>query len=285
MPTDAVTTTSEPCYQRRMSRRFAGRACLITGASGIAAAAARRFAREGAALHVVSLDADECRALGTEISAAGGACTWTAGDLREEQAVATAVERALALTGRLDALFAVAGASGRRFGDGPAHEIPLSGWEATLGLNLTPGFLALRDSVRVMRDQRVDDDGLRGAVVLVGSALATSPSPALFATHAYAAAKGALEALTRTTAAYYASDGIRVNTVAPGLVATPMSRRAAGDARTVAYVEGKQPLARGLLEPEDVSDAALFLLSAEARRITGQVLAVDGGWHIAEGVR
>jgi NAD(P)-dependent dehydrogenase (short-subunit alcohol dehydrogenase family) len=268
-----------------MSRRLAGRACLITGASGIAAAAARRFAREGAAVHVVSLDPDECRALAEEISAASGTCTWTAGDLREEPVAGTAVAAAVGLTGRLDALFAVAGASGRRYGDGPAHEIPLSGWEATVGLNLTPAFLVLRDAVRVMRGQQPDHDGLRGAVALVGSALASSPSPALFATHAYAAAKGALEALTRTTAAYYAPEGIRVNTVAPGLVATPMARRAAGDARTVAYVGGKQPLARGLLAPEDVSDAALFLLSPEARRITGQVLAVDGGWHVAEGIR
>jgi NAD(P)-dependent dehydrogenase (short-subunit alcohol dehydrogenase family) len=268
-----------------MSRRLQGRACLITGASGIAAAAARRFAREGAAVHVVSLEEGECRALTDEIGARGGRCTWTAGDLREEPLVAEAVQRARSLTGRLDGLFAVAGASGRRFGDGPAHEIPLSGWEATVGLNLTPAFLALRDTLRVMREQHADDDGLRGAVLLVGSALATSPSPDLFATHAYAAAKGAIEALTRTTAAYYAPAGIRVNTVAPGLVATPMSRRAAGDARTVSYVEGKQPLAGGLLEPEDVADAALFLLSAEARRITGQVLAVDGGWHVAEGAR
>jgi NAD(P)-dependent dehydrogenase (short-subunit alcohol dehydrogenase family) len=186
-------------------------------------------------------------------------------------------------TGRIDGLFAVAGGSGRRHGDGPLHEVPLSGWEATLGLNLTPAFLALRDGIRAMRQQQPDDEGLRGAVVVVGSILAASPVPALFATHAYAAAKGALESLVRTTAAYYAPEAIRVNAVTPGLVATPMAVRAAGDPATLAYAAVKQPLACGLLDPEDVGDAALFLLSAEARRITGQVLAVDGGWSVTEG--
>jgi NAD(P)-dependent dehydrogenase (short-subunit alcohol dehydrogenase family) len=266
-----------------MSRRLAGRACLITGASGIAAAAARTFAAEGAAVHVASLDAEQCAALSDTIASAGGRCTWSAGDLREEAVVAEAVLRTTRLTGRIDGLFAVAGASGRRHGDGPLHEVPLSGWEATIGLNLTPAFLALRDAIRVMRSQQPDDEGLRGAAVVVGSVLATSPAPALFATHAYAAAKGALESMVRTTAAYYAPDAIRVNAVAPGLVATPMAARAAGDPATVAYAAAKQPLACGLLEPEDVGDAALFLLSPEARRITGQVLAVDGGWSVVDG--
>jgi NAD(P)-dependent dehydrogenase (short-subunit alcohol dehydrogenase family) len=265
-----------------MSRRLTGRTCLVTGASGIAAAAARRFAAEGATVHVVSLDPEQCAELAGQITTTGGRCTWTAGDLRAEPVMARALEECRLHSPRVDALFAVAGASGRRAGDGPVHEIPLSGWDETLGLNVTPAFLALRDAVRVMREQDPDVDGVRGAVLLVGSVLATSPAPALFGTHAYATAKGALEALTRTTAAYYATEGIRVNAVTPGLVATPMAARAAGDPGTVAYARARQPLARGLLEPEDVSDAALFLLSSEARRITGQVLAVDGGWQVAE---
>jgi NAD(P)-dependent dehydrogenase (short-subunit alcohol dehydrogenase family) len=266
-----------------MSRRLVGRACLVTGASGIAAAAARRFAAEGAAVHVTSLEAGRCAELADGIAASGGRCTWTAGDLREEATAAEAVAGCVAATGRIDGLFAVAGGSGRPHGDGPLHEVPLDGWDATVGMNLTPAFLAMRDAVRSMREQPPDDDGIRGAVVLVGSVLATSPAPALFATHAYAAAKGALESLVRTTAAYYGPDGIRINTVAPGLVATPMAARAAGNPATVAYAAARQPLAGGLLDADDVADAALFLLSPEARRITGQALAVDGGWSVSEG--
>jgi NAD(P)-dependent dehydrogenase (short-subunit alcohol dehydrogenase family) len=266
-----------------MSIRLAGRSCLVTGASGIGAAAARRFAAEGAAVHVASLDPEQCAALAGEITRGGGRCTWSAGDLREESVVAEAVARAAEAAGRIDGVLAVAGASGRRHGDGPLHEVPLTGWDATLALNVTPSFLTLRDAVRVMREQQPDDDGLRGAVVLVGSVLARRPAPTLFATHAYATAKGALESLARTTAAYYAPEGIRVNALAPGLVATPMAARAAGDPATVAYATARQPLAGGLLQPEDVAEAALFLLSPEARRITGQSIAVDGGWSVGEG--
>lgn len=266
-----------------MSRRLAGRAYLVTGASGIAAAAARRFAAEGAAVHVTSLDADQCAELAAGIVAAGGRCTWNAGDLREEPPAEEAVAGCVAATGRIDGLFAVAGGSGRRQGDGPLHEVTLDGWDATIGMNLTPAFLAMREAVRRMQEQQPDDDGIRGAVVLVGSVLATRPAPALFATHAYAAAKGALESLVRSTAAYYAPVGIRVNAVTPGLVATPMAARAASDPATVAYAAGRQPLADGLLDADDVAEAALFLLSPEARRITGQALAVDGGWSTSEG--
>jgi NAD(P)-dependent dehydrogenase (short-subunit alcohol dehydrogenase family) len=121
-----------------------------------------------------------------------------------------------------------------------------------------------------------------GSIVLVTSVLASNPVPELFATHAYAAIKGAEDALARTMAAYYAPHGVRVNSLAPGLVATPMSARAQADPTTAAYVQGKQPLARGFLPAEAIADAALFLLSDEARYVTGQRIAVDGGWSVTE---
>jgi NAD(P)-dependent dehydrogenase (short-subunit alcohol dehydrogenase family) len=88
--------------------------------------------------------------------------------------------------------------------------------------------------------------------------------------------------MTRSLAATYAPEGIRVNLIAPGLVATPMSARAASDPASVAYARAKQPLAAGFLEPDDVAAAAVFLLSDDAARITGQVLEVDGGWGVTE---
>jgi NAD(P)-dependent dehydrogenase (short-subunit alcohol dehydrogenase family) len=238
-----------------MRGRLDGRGCLVTGATGIAAAGARRFAAEGAAVFVVSLDAGDCAALAEEITAA---------------TVAASSRRS------------VAGASGRRAGDGPLHEVPLAGWEATFALNGHPAFLALREALRAMLAQPARTDGARGAAVLVGSVLAEHPSPERFATHAYAAVKGAEHALTRTTAAYYAPHGIRVNAVAPGLVATPMAARAAADPGSVAYAARKQPLAGGFLDPAAVADVAAFLLSDDARAVTGQVVAVDGGWGVTE---
>ncbi len=265
-----------------MGDRLAGRVIVVTGASGIAAAGARRFAAEGADVGIVSRDAARTEALATSIADSGGRAEWAAADLRDETATVAAFEALRVAFGRFDGLFAVAGRSGRKFGDGPLHEIPLEGWQETLDMNGTPAFLAAREVVRAMLDAPVRDGGARGSIVLVSSVLASHPSPRLFATHAYAAVKGAEVALARTMAAYYAPHGIRVNAIEPGLVATPMSARASSDALTSAYAAAKQPLAGGFLDADAIADAALFLLSDEAGQITGQSLAVDGGWSVTE---
>ncbi len=265
-----------------MGDRLAGRVIVVTGASGIAAAGARRFAAEGAGVGIVSRDAARTESLATSIADAGGRVEWAAADLRDEAATVAAFEALRAAFGRFDGLFAVAGRSGRKFGDGPIHEIPLEGWQETLEMNGTPAFLAAREAVRAMLDGPARDGGGRGSIVLVSSVLASHPSPRLFATHAYAAIKGAEVALARTMAAYYAPQGIRVNAIEPGLVATPMSARASSDPLTSAYAAAKQPLAGGFLDAEAIADAALFLLSDEAGQITGQSLAVDGGWSVTE---
>jgi NAD(P)-dependent dehydrogenase (short-subunit alcohol dehydrogenase family) len=261
--------------------RLAGRVCLVTGSTGIAAAAAERFAREGAQVFVVSRTEEHARGLAERIEAKGGTAGWTAAELADENAVEAAVAACVARFGRIDGLFSVAGGSGRRFGDGPIHTVNRNAWDRTLELNLTTQALVCRSVVARMRDQEPNGSGTRGSILLMGSVTASDPAPEFFATHAYAAAKGALTALMTTMAAAYLPDRIRVNVVAPGLTATPMARRAAEDEAIRAYGARKQPLAGELMDPDEIAHAAVYFLSDESRAVTGQLLKVDGGWSVA----
>ena len=265
----------------RLGGRFGGRTVLVTGSTGMAASAARAVAAEGGTVFAVSRTAAHLEALEAEIRDAGGLLLWHAADLRDEGAVEAAFATFDARVGRLDAVYSVAGISGRRFGDGPLHEATLEGWETVLRANATSQFLVARAAIRRMRGQEPDATGSCGAVLLMSSTLATHPAPAFFATHAYAASKGAVEALARSLAAYYAREGIRVNVIAPSLIATPMSRRAQEDPAILAYLAARQPLAGGPIAADAVTATALHLLSPEAAMVTGQVVAVDGGWGIA----
>jgi NAD(P)-dependent dehydrogenase (short-subunit alcohol dehydrogenase family) len=260
------------------------RVVVVTGASGIAASGARRFVEEGASVFLVAIDEDQCLGLAEEMEQAGGEVGWCGADLTDEPETVSAFSACLERFGRVDGLFAVAGVSGRSFGDGPLDEIPIEGWSRTIEANAVPPFLAARESVRAMRSNPLPPNGTRGSIVLIGSVLSRHPSR-LFATHAYAAAKGATASMARAMASHYAPEGIRVNMISPGLVRTPMSERAAADSESIAYAAAKQPLAGGLLEPDDIASAALFLLSDDASRITGQVLDVDGGWGVTEAYR
>ena len=271
------------CYDRSVvPRRFDGRVVLVTGSTGIAAASAQRLAAEGAAVVVASRTEAHCRSLVDAITSAGGRASFEVADLLDDEAADRVVAATLDRLGRLDGVFHVAGGSGRRYGDGPAHAATPEGWDATLDLNARTLFLVSSAAVRQMLRQEPDEDGQRGAILHMASVTSTSPSPTYFATHAYAAAKGAINALTRTMASYYAPKGIRVNAVAPGVTRTPMAERAAGDPDIVAFAAWKQPLVGGLLDPEHVAGAAAFLLSRDALAITGQVLDIDAGWSVTD---
>jgi NAD(P)-dependent dehydrogenase (short-subunit alcohol dehydrogenase family) len=252
------------------------RVCLVTGSTGIAAATAEELAADGASVFVVSRTAEHARALAERIG--GG---WAVADLSDEAAVEAAVEACIERFGRIDGLFAVAGGSGRRFGDGPIHTVSRDAWDRTLELNVTTQALVCRAVVARMRDQEPNASGTRGSILLMGSVTATDPAPEFFATHAYAAARAATIGLMTTMAAGYLRDRIRVNVVAPGLTDTPMATRAGGDPTIRAYAARKQPLAGEMMDPREVAHAAVFLLSDESRAITGQVLKVDGGWSVA----
>jgi NAD(P)-dependent dehydrogenase (short-subunit alcohol dehydrogenase family) len=259
--------------------RFDDRACLVTGSTGMAASAARAIVAEGGSVFVVSRTEANVRALAEEL---GDRASWVAADLTDEDEVEAAVAGCVERFGRIDALYEVVGISGRRFGDGPIHEATLDGWRTVMDANATSLFLVARAVVRQMLTQEPDADGHRGAILTMSSALAQHPSAVHFATHAYAASKGAIEGLTRAMAAHYAPHGIRVNAIAPSLVATPMSTRAQSDPAILAYLRQKQPLAGGPIEADAITPVALHLLSRDARMVTGQVIEVDGGWSVSE---
>jgi NAD(P)-dependent dehydrogenase (short-subunit alcohol dehydrogenase family) len=263
--------------------RFTGRAVLVTGSTGMAGSAARAIAAEGGSVFIVSRTPANASALSEAITGDGGSAAWFAADVAAEGEVDAAFAACVTRFGRIDAVYSAAGISARRFGDGPLHEATLQGWETVMAANARSQFLVCRAAIRRMLEQEPDDHGSRGAVLTMSSALATHPSSTHFATHAYAASKGAIESLTRAIAAYYAPNGIRANVIAPSLVATPMSLRAQEDPAIVAYLASKQPLAGGPIEADAVTAAALFLLGDDSRMVTGQVIAVDGGWSVSEG--
>jgi NAD(P)-dependent dehydrogenase (short-subunit alcohol dehydrogenase family) len=244
---------------------------LITGSSGIAAAVARMWAAEDS-VFVFGVNENECRSLADELDAG-----YAVGDVRDEAAVKHGVAECLDRFGQIDALMNVAGVSARSMGDGPLHECTSEAWEAVMDLNAKGTFLMCREVLGLWTKNRQ-----AGVILNTGSVLARHPQREHFATVGYAASKGAIEAMSVAAAAYYAPEGIRINVIAPGLVHTPMTARAQGNADINKYMIQKQPLRKGMLSAEDVAKAACFLLRRDSSPITGQILNVDAGWTVSE---
>jgi len=249
---------------------------IVGGTTGIGLSAAKAFIADGAKVVIVGRNADHVaaaqRALGEDAHA-------FAADATSPQTAIKAIQAALEDFGGFHGLYHVAGGSGRKFGDGPLHEITDAGWESTLSLNLTSLFYSNRAAVQQFLKQ-----GTGGSILNMGSVLGFSPAPQFFATHAYATAKAAIIGLTRSAASSYARFNIRFNVLAPGLVETPMSQRAQQDCDTMEFIATKQPLDGGRIgAPSDLDAASVYFLSDESKFVTGQVLAVDGGWCVSEG--
>lgn len=264
---------------------------IVGGTTGLGFSAARACVEAGGKVVVVGRNPDSARSA-EELLGAASARVLVA-DATDPATAPHAIDRALSEFGRFDALYHVAGGSGRKAGDGPLHDITDAGWDFTQQLNLTSLFYSNRAAVRqFLLQSAAASSGAAaastppggGTILNMGSVLGFSPSRKYFSTHAYASTKAAVIGLTRACAAYYAPQNIRFNVIVPALIETPMSHRAAGDETIMRFIRTKQPLDGGRIgKPEDLDAAVVFFLSEASKFCTGQVLTVDGGWSVTEG--
>jgi NAD(P)-dependent dehydrogenase (short-subunit alcohol dehydrogenase family) len=249
---------------------------VIGGTTGLGLSAAEAFVREEARVVVVGRNPQNAEAASLTLGNIGVAVVGDATDsTTAPRAIVTAKER----FGTFDGLYHVAGGSGRRMGDGPLHDLTDDGLQGTMELNFNSLVYSNRAAVRAFLENRTP-----GSILNMSSVLGFFPSPRHFATHAYAAAKAAIVGFSKAIAAYYATDDIRVNVVAPALVETPMSERATLDDKIRKFISTKQPLDGGRIgRPQDLDEAAIYFMSDGSKFTTGQVLMVDGGWTVSEG--
>lgn len=249
-----------------MSERFKSRTAVVTAAgSGIGAATARAFAREGARVVVADLSGKRAEETAAAIAAAGGQAVWIKMDAAEPDAVQATLQLALDRWGSVDVLVNNAG-----YGEpGLLADCSIEAWNRTLAVTLTSVFLGLKYSLPLMRRQG------KGVVVNTASISGTAGD---YGMAAYNAAKAGVINLTRSAALECAQDGIRVNCVCPGGIDTRVTQVLAGARadevrRAMAAVH---PLGR-MGEADEIAHAILFLASDEASFITGAALVADGG--------
>ncbi|CCD99332.1 SDR family oxidoreductase [Bradyrhizobium sp. STM 3809] len=252
--------------------RLAGKVAIITGGgSGIGRASAVMFAREGANVALVDRDAAGAEETLLLMAKAGGQGSVHVGDVGDADFATATVERVTAARGRLDVLMLAAGFScgGTVVTTDPAD------WDAVFRANVGGTWLWAKAAVPIMQAQQA------GSIITVASQLAVAGGKG---NSAYIAAKGAIISLTRTMAVDFATDGIRVNALAPGAIDTPLLRRSFArhaDPEPVREASRQRHAMKRFGEADEVAAAALFLASEEASFTTGVVLPVDGGWLAA----
>ena len=251
-----------------MPGRLQGASALVTGAAqGIGRAIAERFLDEGASVVLADVDGALVERTAAELAGRGAAIPVEV-DIARREDVRRAVELAVARHGGLDVVAAHAGiAPGAAF-----LEIGDDQWRRVLDVNVGGAFLCIQEGARAMVAA-----GRPGAIVVTSSINAFHVEEGMAT---YNTSKGAVDALVRSAAIDLAAQGIRVNAVAPGVVETAMTAPMMDFEQLTAPLLARTPLAR-FASPEEIAPAVLFLASAQARYITGQTLAVDGGFSIA----
>lgn len=240
---------------------------LVTGAlTGIGRATAIAFAREGALLVVSGRREEAGQALAAELRALGTQAEFVRADVRFEAEVRSLVEHVVERFGRLDIAVNNAGTEGQR---GPVTEQSVENFEATFTTNVLGTLLSLKHEMRVMLKQGagsiVNLSSIAGQVGFAGATV-------------YVASKHAVEGLTKSAALEGAEAGVRVNAVAPGPVATEMLDRFTGGSDEAKAGFLSMMPAKRAATPEEIAQTILFLAGDKARYLTGQIVAVDGGY-------
>jgi NAD(P)-dependent dehydrogenase (short-subunit alcohol dehydrogenase family) len=235
--------------------RLQDKVVLVTGAaSGIGYAVTQLFAEQGATVFASDIKspaqpyADGVEALSLDVTS--------------EAAWAAAVDAVMAKAGRLDVLVNNAGIIAYE----PLHELGMDAWLRMIAVDQTGVFLGMREAVRVMRPRR------QGSIINVSSIWG---SAAVAGAHSYHAAKGAVRNMSKNAAITYVDDGIRVNSVHPGFIATPLTDAQAADLNAATI--GATPMKRAG-RPIEIAYGVLFLASDEASYVTGTELVIDGGY-------
>jgi NAD(P)-dependent dehydrogenase (short-subunit alcohol dehydrogenase family) len=244
-----------------------GKVAFVSGAGrGIGAAAARLFAREGASVLLAARTEGELKTVTDEIRAAGGTAEYVLCDLADPAGVRAAVDRAVELFGRLDLAFNN-GATVQR--PGPMDELPDAEFDRIYSVNLRAVWVAMTAEVAAIRATAGT-----GAIVNNSSVGSLRANPAL---PAYGAMKRAVNSLTESAAATYGPEGIRINAIAPGNTRTEMIREwAEHSPGLVDRLVALSPLRRQA-GPDEIAQAAAWLLSDRSSFVTGTILRVDGG--------
>lgn len=245
---------------------FQGKVALVTGAgSGIGEETALKFAANGAMVVVSDLDEDVCRTLAARIRDRGGEATAVRCDVSRAEEVEALVARTVEQYGCLNVACNNAGIEGEQ---GLTTDCSEANFDRVIATNLKGVWLCMKYEIPALREAG-------GAIVNLSSIAGLIGFPGL---PAYVASKHAVAGLTKTAALEFAEHGIRVNAVCPGPIMTPMLER------IMSTTPGfREQLTAGVPErrigqPADVADAILYLCSDQAAYITGQCLAIDGGW-------
>ncbi len=246
--------------------RLAGKIALISGAArGIGAAIARLCAAEGAKVIVGDILDTEGQGVVADLVAAGGEARFVRLDVASEAEWQQAVDMAVTHFGGLHILVNNAGTGV----PGKVEEVSLAEWNRVMEVNATGVFLGTKTAIPTLRQ------AAGGSIINISSQLGLvgtdNSSPQ------YQASKGAVRLLTKTTAIQYASEGIRVNSVHPGPIATPRTAARRADPTNYALTVSRIPLGR-YGQPEEVAYGVVYLASDEASYVTGSELVIDGGW-------